>query len=116
DGFASIFRTNFSDEPSTLYRNRGQGEFDDATNPSGVGQISRYVGWGCGFFDFDNDGWVDLLLVNGHAFPEVDKLNIDIHYRERAILYRNVKGKFADLSQASGAGIAEEHASRGAAF
>ena len=81
-----------------------------------MGQPSRYVGWGCGFFDFDNDGWQDLLLVNGHAFPEVDKLNIDVRYRERAILYRNVNGKFADVSKASGAGINQEHASRGAAF
>jgi hypothetical protein len=116
EGTASIFRTNFSDEPSTLYRNRGKGEFDDATNQSGMGQPSRYVGWGCGFFDYDNDGWLDLLLVNGHAFPEVDKLNIDIRYRERAILYRSVAGKFVDVSQAAGSGIAEEHASRGAAF
>jgi hypothetical protein len=116
EGAASIFRTNFSDEPSTLYRNRGKGEFVDATSQSGMGRPSRYVGWGCGFFDYDNDGWLDLLLVNGHAFPEVDKLNIDVRYRERAILYRNANGKFFDVSQASGAGIIEEHASRGAAF
>ena len=115
-GAASIFRTNFSDEPSTLYRNRGKGEFEDATSSAGLGQPSRYVGWGCGFFDYDNDGWLDLLLVNGHAFPEVDRLKIDIRYRERAILYRNVDGKFVDVSRTSGAGIGEEHVSRGAAF
>ncbi|HZL57893.1 MAG TPA: VCBS repeat-containing protein, partial [Bryobacteraceae bacterium] len=116
EGAASIFRTNFSDEPETLYRNRGNGEFDDVTNKSGLGQNTRYVGWGCGFFDFDNDGWPDLLLVNGHAFPEVDRLNIDVRYRERAILYRNLKGRFVDVSETSGSGINEEHASRGAAF
>ncbi len=50
---------------------------------------TRFVGWGCGFLDFDNDGWKDLLLVNGHVFPEVDRLGIDVHYKDRAILYRN---------------------------
>jgi enediyne biosynthesis protein E4 len=115
-GLPSIFRTNFSDELETLYRNRGKGEFEDASVESGLGQNTRFVGWGCGFFDFDNDGWPDLLLVNGHAFPEVDKLNIDVHYRERAILYRNDHGHFADISETSGPGILERHSSRGAAF
>ena len=82
----------------------------------GLDRTRRYVGWGCGFFDFDNDGWPDLLLVNGHAFPEVDRLKIDIHYRERAILYRNERGKFVDISEAAGPGILESHSSRGAAF
>jgi hypothetical protein len=116
DGVESIFRTNFSDELETLYRNRGKGEFEDATVDSGMGQNTRFVGWGCGFFDFDNDGWPDLLLVNGHAFPEVDRLKIDIHYRDRAILYRNERGRFVDISEKAGPAIAEQHASRGAAF
>jgi len=115
-GVPSIFRTNFSDELETLYRNRGKGEFEDASVESGLGQNTRYVGWGCGFFDFDNDGWPDLMLVNGHAFPEVDKLNIDVHYRERAILYRNEQGHFTDISESSGPGILEKHSARGAAF
>jgi hypothetical protein len=83
---------------------------------AGLGRNTRFVGWGCGFFDFDNDGWLDLLLVNGHAFPEVDRLKIDIHYRERAILYRNDHHKFVDISEASGPGIMERHSSRGLAF
>jgi len=116
DGVESIFRTNFSDELETLYRNRGKGEFEDATVDSGMGQNTRFVGWGCGFFDFDNDGWPDLLLVNGHAFPEVDRLKIDIHYRDRAILYRNEHGRFVDISDSAGPAIAERHPSRGAAF
>ncbi len=81
-----------------------------------MGRNTRFVGWGCGFFDFDNDGWPDLLLVNGHAFPEVDRLKIDIHYRERAILYRNDHGKFVDISESAGPGILEKHSSRGLAF
>ena len=117
DGHQSIFRTNFSDEFETLYRNRGEGNFDDVTLDSGLGRNTRFVGWGTGFLDFDNDGWKDLFLVNGHAFPEVDKLGIDVHYRDRAILYRNQEGrKFQDISEHAGPAILEKHSSRGAAF
>lgn len=113
DGWLDIFRTNFSDERETLYRNRGGGDFDDATLPAGLGRNTRYVGWGCAFFDFDNDGWKDLVLVNGHAFPEVDRLHIDIHYRDRAILYRNTgRGTFEDISDRA---VPERHSSRGLA-
>jgi len=113
----SIFRTNFSDEFETLYRNRGDGNFDEVTLDAGLGKNTRYVGWGTGFFDFDNDGWKDLLLVNGHVFPEIEKLNIDIHYKDRAILYHNLgDSKFADVSKQSGPAFAELHSSRGAAF
>ena len=117
DGAIDLFRTNFSDERSTLYRNRGEGDFDEATVEAGMGRNTRYVGWGTGFFDFDHDGLEDLLLVNGHVFPEVDRLDTDIRYRERAILYRNLgKGRFADISLAAGPGVLERHAARGAAF
>ena len=116
EGIPSIFRSNFSDELETLYHNLGKGEFQDVTIEAGMGRNTRFVGWGCGFFDFDNDGWPDLLLVNGHAFPEVDRLNIDVHYRERAILYRNDRGRFVDISEAAGVGILEKHSSRGLAF
>jgi hypothetical protein len=117
DGWLDIFRSNFSDERETLYRNRGRGDFDDATVSAAISRNTRYVGWGCSFFDFDNDGWKDLLLVNGHVFPEVEKLGIDIRYKDRAILYRNLRdGKFADISEAAGAGLLERHSARGAAF
>ena len=117
DGKPDVFRTNFSDERETLYHNRGAAEFDDATIASGLAHNTRFVGWGCGFFDFDNDGWKDLLLVNGHAFPEVERLKIDIHYKDRAILYRNNEnGTFTDVSERAGPAIIERHAARGAAF
>ena len=117
DGKPDIFRTNFSDERETLYRNRGDAEFDDVTVAAGMAHNTRFVGWGCGFLDFDNDGWKDLLLANGHVFPEVDRLKIDIHYKDRAILYRNNgNGTFADISERAGPGILERHASRGVAF
>jgi len=117
DGKPDIFRTNFSDERETLYHNRGGADFDDATISAGLARNTRWVGWGCGFFDFDNRGWKDLLLVNGHVFPEVDRLKIDIHYKDRAILYRNNgNGTFSDISERAGSGILERHAARGAAF
>jgi enediyne biosynthesis protein E4 len=116
EGIPSIFRTNFSDELSTLYHNRGKGEFQDVSVQAGLGQNTRYVGWGCAFLDSDNDGWPDVLLVNGHAFPEIDRLKIDIHYRERAILYHNDHGKFVDISESAGPGILEQHSSRGLAL
>jgi hypothetical protein len=117
DGWLDMFRSNFSDERETLYHNRANGEFDDVTVDAGLALNTRFVGWGCGFFDFDNDGRKDLLLVNGHVFPEVDRLGIDVHYRDRAILYHNRgEGKFIDISESSGPGILERHSARGAAF
>ena len=117
DGLGDIFRTNFSDERSTLYANRGDGDFDDATIHYGLGVNTRFVGWGTAFLDVDNDGWRDLLLVNGHVFPEVESLDdADLRYRERPILYRNVGGKrFEDVSLAAGPGILARRAARGLA-
>ncbi|HEX4165832.1 MAG TPA: CRTAC1 family protein [Bryobacteraceae bacterium] len=116
-GHFDIFRTNFSDEFETLYHNRGKGIFDDVTLDAGLGLNTKYVGWGTGFFDYNNDGWPDLMLVNGHVFPEVDALHSDIHYLDRAILYENLaNGKFHDISKQAGPAFAEVHSSRGAAF
>jgi hypothetical protein len=117
DGHVGIFRTNFSDELETLYRNRGKGIFDDVTLDAALGQNTRYVGWGTGFFDFNNDSRTDLLLVNGHVFPEVETLHVDIHYKDRAILYENLgDGKFRDVSTQAGPALLESHPARGAAF
>lgn len=117
NGWLDIFRTNFSDEIETLYRNRGEGQFDDATRQAGLGHNTRFVGWGCGFPDVDNDGLPDLFLANGHVFPEVNRLQVDIRYRDRKILYRNLGGgKFEDISMRAGPGIIEIHSSRGVAF
>jgi hypothetical protein len=115
-GWLSIFRTNFSDERETLYRNRGQAEFEDATVSARMGHNTRFVGWGCTFFDFDHDGWKDLLLVNGHVFPEIDRKQTGIRFKERRILYRNSRdGKFDDISESAGPAILEPHSSRGVA-
>ena len=115
-GWLSLFRTNFSDERETLYRNRGEGEFEDVTGSSGMAHNTRFVGWGCGFVDFDNDGWKDLVLANGHVFPEIDRKPGDIRHKQRRIVYRNLRtGKFADISQSSGPATLELHSSRGLA-
>ena len=116
DGRLDIFKTNFSDDTSTLYHNNGDGTFSDATFPAGLGLYTKYLGWGTMFFDFDNDGWPDLVLVNGHVYPEVDKYHLGSNYEEPRILYHNNgNGTFADISAQSGAGITTVSSSRGLA-
>jgi hypothetical protein len=116
DGKLDIFKTNFSDDTSTLYRNNGNGTFDDVTFAAGLGLHTQYLGWGTAFFDFDNDGWPDLLLVNGHVYPEVDKQKLGSSYEEPRILYHNDgAGKFEDISAQAGPGITIPHAGRGLA-
>jgi len=116
DGKFDIFKTNFSDDTSTLYKNNGNGTFDDVTFAAGLGLNTRYLGWGANFLDLDNDGWPDLLVVNGHVYPEVDKQHLGSDYQEPRIVYHNNgAGKFVDISDQAGPGISAPHASRGAA-
>jgi hypothetical protein len=116
DGRPDIFKTNFSDDTSTLYRNNGDGTFSDSTFPAGLGLHTQYLGWGTMFLDFDNDGWPDLLVVNGHVYPEVDKEHLGSDYQEPRILYHNQgNGRFEDISAASGPGITTANSSRGLA-
>ena len=116
DGRLDIFKTNFSDDTSTLYGNRGDGTFDDHTAAAGLGLNTKYLGWGTMFLDFDNDGWPDLLLVNGHVYPEVDSQRLGSDYQEPRILYHNLgNGKFRDISASAGPGITEPKSSRGMA-
>jgi enediyne biosynthesis protein E4 len=116
DGKLDIFKTNFSDDTSTLYRNNGDGTFSDATFEAGLGLHTQYLGWGTMFFDFDNDGWPDLFLVNGHVYPEVDSAHLGSDYQEPRILYHNKgNGTFEDISSTSGPGITTASSSRGMA-
>ena len=89
DGRLDIFKTNFSDDTSSLYHNNPDGTFTDVTTDAGLGLYTKYLGWGTMFFDFDNDSWPDLMLVNGHVYPEVDKFHLGSNYQEPRILYRN---------------------------
>jgi hypothetical protein len=116
DGHLDIFKTNFSDDTSTLYRNNGDGTFTDATTTAGLGLYTQYLGWGTMFFDFDNDGWPDLILVNGHVYPEVDSQHLGSNFKEPRILYRNNgDGTFTDVSSSAGSGITTAASSRGLA-
>jgi enediyne biosynthesis protein E4 len=116
DGHLDIFKTNFSDDTSTLYRNNGNGTFTDATFSAGLGLHTQYLGWGTMFFDYDNDGWPDLIVANGHVYPEVDKYHLGSSYQEPRILYHNNgNGTFTDVSANGGAGITIASSARGLA-
>jgi enediyne biosynthesis protein E4 len=117
DGWFDIFKTNFSDDTSNLYHNNGDGTFTDISFTSGVGSNSRYVAWGCGFIDYDNDGWPDLMQMNGHVYPEIAGHEVGQSYKNPRVVYRNTgNGHFKDVSGTMGPGISERYSSRGAAF
>lgn len=117
-GRFSIHVTNFEDQSNSLYRNDGQMNFSDAANAAGIEQITvPYMGWGTGCEDFNNDGWADLLVVNGHVYPQVDSLPTGSKYRQRKLVFQNQKnGKFLDVSEAVGPAVQVPQPSRGAAF
>src|SRR5207244_1067892 len=99
DGWPDIYMSCDS-TPSILYRNNRDGTLTDVTYPAGLASSIRYLGWGTMFFDFDNDGWPDLLLVNGHVYPEVEDLKLGITYSEPKLLFHNKgDGKFSDISK-----------------
>jgi hypothetical protein len=117
-GYQSIFITNFEDEYNTLYRNDGHYNFTDVSREAGLASSSfPYVGWGTGFEDFDNDGWLDLFVVNGHVYPQVDAIAGNAGYHQPKFLFMNQQdGTFCDASQQAGAALTQKRASRGAAF
>jgi hypothetical protein len=117
DGRADIFKTNFAGDTSTLYANIGTGLCDDRTYGAGIGRNTRWLGWGVAFVDLDLDGWLDLFLVNGHVYPEVEQVKTEAGYRQPKVVYRNRgDGRFDDVSAALGAPVTLPRASRGAAF
>jgi len=116
DGRLDIFKTNFSDDTPTLYRNDGGGIFSDVTYAAGLGLHTQYLGWGTMFFDFDNDGWPDLVLANGHVYPEVDKFHLSSGYMEPRLLYHNNgNGTFTDITASTGPGFSTISSGRGLA-
>jgi len=116
-GRLDIVKTNFAGDTHSLYRNLGNDSFDDVTFQSGLGLNTKYLGWGCGFFDMDNDGWLDILVCNGHVYPEVEQLRTEAAYAQRKLLYRNLRnGHFEDVSMQAGPGIAAPAPARGCAF
>jgi hypothetical protein len=116
-GRFDIFKTNFADDTHTFYRNDGANNFTDATIDTGLAVNTRYLGWGTAAIDFDNDGWKDLILANGHVYPEVDAGHTGEKFKQGRLLYWNRgDGQFFDLSSQAGSGIATPHASRGLAI
>ena len=117
DGWLDIFKTNFADDTCNLYHNNGDGTFSDLSFNSGVGINNNYVAWGCGFIDYDNDGWSDIIQVNGHVYPEIDKYNFGETFKNPRLVYKNLgNGHFKDVSSEMGPGITARFSSRGAAF
>jgi hypothetical protein len=117
DGRLDIVKTHFTEDTAALYRNAGEGGFADVTNLSGIGVETRYVSWGAGIQDFDNDGLPDLFWVTGSVFPEAERLHPEFPHKTPRILFRNLgEGKFEELFEAAGPAILEAHASRGVAF
>ena len=117
NGTIDLFKTNFAGDTSTLYANDGKGLCEDRTFSAGIGLNTRWLGWGVGFVDLDNDGWLDLFLVNGHVYPEVERLKTEAAYKQRKVVYRNLgNGRFEDITAKLGAPVTTPAAGRGAAF
>ena len=117
DGWLDIVKTNFDDDTTSLYRNLGAGAFEDATVTGGLGGATRYLGWGTGFADFDLDSWPDIFIVNGHVYPEADRIGGAYSYNQQKLLYRNLgNGRFEDVSARAGPALLVKKAARGAAF
>jgi len=116
DGWLDIARTNFSEQVTTLYRNYG-GAFADSSIRAGLGVNRKYVGFGVGFGDFDNDGWKDIFIANGHVYSQIAGRNLHLKYRQPKIVYRNLgTGRFEDVSAKAGDAIRGENLGRGCAF
>ncbi len=118
DGSIDILKTHFADDTAVLYRNNdGKGNFEDVTNSAGLGVETRYISWGAGIVDLDNDGYPDLFWVTGSVYPEVEKTLPSYPYKSPRIVFRNLhNGKFEELLGQAGPGIVAPHASRGCAF
>jgi hypothetical protein len=117
DGFLDIFKTHFRDDTPVLYRGNGKGSFRDATLRAGLGVETRFVGWGAGMVDLDNDGLPDLFFATGMVYPEVERKLSDAPYKTPRVVFRNLgDGRFEELLDEAGPGIAQAHCSRGVAF
>ena len=117
DGWPDLVKTNFSDDANDLYHNDGNGQFTDLAGPAGFGPISiPFLGFGVKFADFDNDGWPDLFVANGHVNPQMDQHSFGVTYAERPLLFHNLgTGKFEEVGLTAGAPLTRRYVARGAA-
>jgi hypothetical protein len=117
DGHLDLFKTHFADDANVLYHNDGKGNFDDVTRRSRIGVETRYICWGAGIVDLDNDGLPDIVMVTGNVYPEVEHKLPQYPNKTPRAVFRNLgNGVFEELVEAAGPGIAEAHSSRGCAF
>lgn len=123
DGDLDLFATNFSDDVNTLYRNDSSNQsqpglqFTDVTYAAGLGGLVQpYLGWGTGFFDCDNDGWLDLFVANGHLYPQLNQHPSGLRYAQRNLLYHNRQGRFIEVGKGAGPAWSSEKVSRAAAL
>jgi hypothetical protein len=116
DGFVDIFKTHFADDLPALYKNMGRGFFEDASRAAGFDH-TRYIQWGTGLVDLNNDGWPDIFTATGNVYPEVEKVFKEYPHRSPRLIYRNLgNGRFKDVGAGCGPGAREAHSSRGCAF
>ena len=115
DGAFDIVKTNFSEDVPNLYQNNGDATFTDRVYVSGLAAHRLYLGWGVQFFDFDHGGRKDILIINGHVYPEVESNHISNYTQPRLLYWNAGGGKFRDVSDKSGTGISDAWSSRGAA-
>jgi len=117
DGHLDLFKTHFADDANGLYRNDATGNFDDLTRATRIGVETRYVGWGAGMMDLDNDGYPDLFMVTGNVYPEVERKLPKYPNKTPRVVFRNLGNRtFEELQQEAGPGVAAAHCSRGCAF
>jgi hypothetical protein len=118
DGLLDLVVTNFSDQYNTIYHRNRDGTFTDLSRRTKTANASMpYVGWGTKFFDYDNDGWLDLFVANGHVYPQIEGAYPGGYYRQRKLFYRNLRdGTFEEIAAQSGKALMDPRASRGCAF
>ena len=116
DGLLDVVKTHFADDTQGLYQGRPRGQYRDVTLRTGIAVETRFIAWGVGMEDLDNDGWPDLLLFTGNVYPDTERDMPSYPYHTAPILFRNLGGTFEQLMTEGGPAIAETHAARGAAF
>jgi hypothetical protein len=118
DGNLDLYISDFQAVPNRVFRNDGKGFYDEVSDAAGIAEPTRPVlSFGGGFFDYDNDGWLDLFIANGHVYPEVEQADPKVRYKQINQLFHNDgKGKFVEATKAAGNGFSTPYAARGAAF
>jgi hypothetical protein len=117
DGYLDLYISDCQNRPDHLWHNNGHGYFDEVSSEAGIAGITNKLSFGGGFFDYDNDGWLDLFVANGHVMPEVEQISDAIHYKQKPLLFHNDhNGHFLDVSASSGEAFEKAYAGRGVAF